>query len=248
MEDKEEFISLKEKDISPTIPKEYICPLSHDIFLDPVIADDGYTYEKTEVIKVQISPMTRQPLSGQLFPNLALKSIIRDFLEKYPELKEEQYKIVEEKKIQYQSDDQEPEILRAPAITQEDRNNICSISAMTGVNSEAAKEVYLRCCKAYHSTINVINNNINQIMNRLYFDRIDAINYYNKDYDAIRLLDDVNNIDIIVSTTGIDFKNARDKYLLFDKYVNAAINNIIAEMNLIRKLKLSDGAKNYMIV
>ena len=68
------------------IPEAYLCPLTLDIIEDPVIAPDGYTYEKSTIIKhLQMygnSPMTRQPLDeSQLIPNRALRDAIQAWTE-----------------------------------------------------------------------------------------------------------------------------------------------------------------------
>ena len=59
------------------------CPISQEIFRDPVVAEDGVTYERADIEKWlrrnQTSPMTRQPMGLNLVPNLSLKSTIADF-------------------------------------------------------------------------------------------------------------------------------------------------------------------------
>ena len=64
-----------------TIPDEYKCPIGMDIFSDPVIASDGYTYERENIMKWleknSHSPMTRQPMAlGNLVTNYALRDAI----------------------------------------------------------------------------------------------------------------------------------------------------------------------------
>ena len=60
------------------------CPLTFDLFHDPVLAQDGHTYER-RAIEVWIrrngtSPLTRQPLSIEhLYPNLIVKKFIDAF-------------------------------------------------------------------------------------------------------------------------------------------------------------------------
>lgn len=64
------------------IPKEYICPISSDVMKDPVVASDGFTYERRYIqewitCNKARSPMTNQPLSRLLlFSNSTLKSLI----------------------------------------------------------------------------------------------------------------------------------------------------------------------------
>lgn len=63
------------------IPVEYLCPITKDIMEDPVLAPDGYTYERISIIQhldfKKISPMTRQEMKeNQLITNRALKDSI----------------------------------------------------------------------------------------------------------------------------------------------------------------------------
>lgn len=67
-----------------TVPKSYYCPLSKDIMADPVICDDGYSYERAnieEYMKTKMtSPMTGERLhSTVLIPNKQLQKTIEDF-------------------------------------------------------------------------------------------------------------------------------------------------------------------------
>ncbi|UJR24289.1 hypothetical protein I4U23_027256 [Adineta vaga] len=60
------------------------CPISMELFRDPVLAPDGHTYER-QAIEVWIrnngtSPITRQPLSiEQLYPNRTVKELVDIF-------------------------------------------------------------------------------------------------------------------------------------------------------------------------
>ena len=60
--------------------KFFSCPITQDIFIEPVIASDGLTYEKYAIEKVMsssaLSPLTRQPLHSFVYPNLIVKDII----------------------------------------------------------------------------------------------------------------------------------------------------------------------------
>ncbi|XP_041460717.1 WD repeat, SAM and U-box domain-containing protein 1-like isoform X2 [Lytechinus variegatus] len=64
------------------IPDEYLCPISREIMKEPVIAADGYTYERKAIENWfragrNTSPMTNAPLSSiNLTPNRSLKMII----------------------------------------------------------------------------------------------------------------------------------------------------------------------------
>ena len=67
-------------------PNKHDCPLTMDRMLDPVIAGDGITYERSAIVewflkKRLSSPVTRRDLeSDDLIPNYALKTLIRDWL------------------------------------------------------------------------------------------------------------------------------------------------------------------------
>eukprot|EP00210_Caulerpa_lentillifera_P006977 g6672.t1 len=57
------------------------CPITMDVMKDPVIAADGYTYERKSIEQwlrqKKESPVTRQPISSSaLIPNMAIKHLI----------------------------------------------------------------------------------------------------------------------------------------------------------------------------
>lgn len=64
------------------IPEEFLCPITLSIMEDPVICDDGYTYERESIIRLpnSISPMTRQPINKL---NLIANRAIKDAIERY---------------------------------------------------------------------------------------------------------------------------------------------------------------------
>ena len=79
------------------IPDEFICPITLDIMNDPVICEDGYTYEKKSILQLQtsISPMTRQPIDiTKIIPNRALKYAIIRFNKNYDLETEKKIEIV----------------------------------------------------------------------------------------------------------------------------------------------------------
>ena len=51
---------------SDSDPEDLVCPLTQEIFVDPVITDDGYTYERVAIElwlkKKKSSPMTNKEL------------------------------------------------------------------------------------------------------------------------------------------------------------------------------------------
>ena len=69
------------------IPDAYVCPISLEPMEDPVLAADGHSFERREIVRHfdlgrRTSPMTGAQLPHtHLMPNHALKSAIQDFLE-----------------------------------------------------------------------------------------------------------------------------------------------------------------------
>ena len=65
-----------------TVPHEFRCPISMELMKDPVVCEDGHSYDRESIVgwleRSQTSPMTRQPISrAALRPNLALKASIK---------------------------------------------------------------------------------------------------------------------------------------------------------------------------
>lgn len=68
------------------IPNEYTCPISYELMADPVILEDGHTYERSAIERWletnSISPITRQSVSASsLKPNFALRTCIERWKE-----------------------------------------------------------------------------------------------------------------------------------------------------------------------
>jgi len=61
------------------------CPITKEIMLDPVLAEDGQTYERSFIEewfrKKQTSPMTNKSIGTKLISNLIVKSIINNVLD-----------------------------------------------------------------------------------------------------------------------------------------------------------------------
>ncbi len=63
-----------------------LCPITLEMFIEPVIGSDGHTYERSAIVdwlhRNKISPMTYEPMSiNSLRSNLAVKNIIEELLE-----------------------------------------------------------------------------------------------------------------------------------------------------------------------
>ncbi|KAM9011968.1 WD repeat, SAM and U-box domain-containing protein 1 isoform 2-T3 [Ara ararauna] len=82
-----EELRMKTTSVPITIPDEFLCPITRELMKDPVIAADGYSYEKEAIenwinSKRRSSPMTNLPLpSPMLTPNRTLKMAISRWLE-----------------------------------------------------------------------------------------------------------------------------------------------------------------------
>lgn len=87
-----EKIKEKIKQLENILSESYICPISKSIFEDPVLADDGQTYERNSInewIKDNNkSPLTNEPFkSNELKTNYLIKSQIQGLRSKIDALK-----------------------------------------------------------------------------------------------------------------------------------------------------------------
>ncbi|KAK3746970.1 hypothetical protein QZH41_002523 [Actinostola sp. cb2023] len=73
---------VKKEEIDGNIPDEYLCPISREVMIDPVIASDGFSYERNAIESWLrsgrlTSPMSNAPLrNSTLTPNRMLKNLI----------------------------------------------------------------------------------------------------------------------------------------------------------------------------
>jgi len=70
-----------EKNNNQNIDYNFICSITHEIMIDPVITSDGHTYERSAIEKWlnynNHSPMTREIITrDSIVPNIALRDII----------------------------------------------------------------------------------------------------------------------------------------------------------------------------
>jgi hypothetical protein len=75
--------SLRNTMKSSALPSEFVCPISLEMMTDPVVASDGFTYERECITKWlsehTTSPTTNAPLQTLgLFENRGLKILIRE--------------------------------------------------------------------------------------------------------------------------------------------------------------------------
>ena len=66
-----------------SFPENFICPITQTIMVDPVMCEDGITYERSAITQWlqshNTSPVTRQYISSNLIPNIALRNTISDY-------------------------------------------------------------------------------------------------------------------------------------------------------------------------
>lgn len=80
------LFSLTQKELD--VPEDFICPITHEVMTDPVMIEDGFTYERTAILewfsKDKItSPMTNSTLtSTEVFENEKVKREIEKYLKK----------------------------------------------------------------------------------------------------------------------------------------------------------------------
>ena len=58
-----------------------LCPIKHELPLDPVIAEDNFVYERSAIEewleRNEKSPHTNEPMGKRLFPALQVKNMIK---------------------------------------------------------------------------------------------------------------------------------------------------------------------------
>eukprot|EP00045_Choanoeca_perplexa_P013168 m.147468 g.147468 ORF g.147468 m.147468 type:complete len:136 (+) comp16261_c0_seq3:908-1315(+) len=63
-----------------SVPDEFLCPITCGVMEDPVVDEDGQTYEReaidTWVTRSWTSPMTRQQMTNRFIPNRNIKNLI----------------------------------------------------------------------------------------------------------------------------------------------------------------------------
>jgi len=63
--------------------KSMVCPITHEAFRDPVIAEDGHSYERAAIVhwlrRRASSPSTGAPMGTRLLPNHALRNAVEEY-------------------------------------------------------------------------------------------------------------------------------------------------------------------------
>jgi len=73
--------ALRQREVAATLPSEFFCPITHEVMTDPVVAQDGHTYERKAITRWftenQTSPKSGEVLSSTaLIPNHAIRAQI----------------------------------------------------------------------------------------------------------------------------------------------------------------------------
>ena len=76
-----------------SIPEKYVCPILREIMTNPVLASDGYTYEKESILNWiergnKNSPINGDHLLNIILPNNFAKYVIEEYLTNNPEIGE----------------------------------------------------------------------------------------------------------------------------------------------------------------
>lgn len=84
LEQVEQRMSLIDKAIN-NVTEEFLCPITRELLVDPVIATDGILYEKGAILKwfscENTSPCTRKNISKCLIPAISVKNSIKILVE-----------------------------------------------------------------------------------------------------------------------------------------------------------------------
>ena len=75
-----------EQALENTPPSEYICPITHELMINPVVLSDGFSYEMHAIAKwiriKAISPITGANVESMIIPNTVLRILINEWKEK----------------------------------------------------------------------------------------------------------------------------------------------------------------------
>lgn len=114
------------------VPDEYICPITYEIMRDPVIAADGFSYER-EAITTWLKGHASSPKTGEhlahraLTANKNLRILVHEFIEKIPQLK--------------QQDQIRQDLMEAIRLREEDIQKLISKKELTSSSSKSSGSV-----------------------------------------------------------------------------------------------------------
>lgn len=122
--------------LSRTPPQAFVCPLTLEVMVDPVLDAQGNTYESQAILiwldTNRISPISRQPLHpSMLVPNLTLRNLIHEYMGK--EWVQEQ-----QRKCQYsaRASQQQQQHVRQQQQQHLDNNNNCTAATSSSTEEQ----------------------------------------------------------------------------------------------------------------
>jgi len=91
-EDEERAGKRSKKEAKTALEHEYVCPITQELFVDPVTAEDGRVYERTAIVRAfneshettvmtARSPMTNAPMGKQLYPAHQVKGALEALID-----------------------------------------------------------------------------------------------------------------------------------------------------------------------
>ena len=84
-----------------------LCPITKQIFLEPVTAEDGMIYERSAieawVYENGTSPITGKQMSLKLYPTIMFKNKVSEYLEKHPQYKDQRYQKISQEFKKYKN-------------------------------------------------------------------------------------------------------------------------------------------------
>jgi hypothetical protein len=159
MQTNHELLRKMEDKFLSEIPDEFLCPISLEIMDDPIICDDGYTYECKSIIALKhlISPFTRKPIDpSKIYPNRAIKESIVKF--KKNDDKELKNPLVISKPTHLYGR-YAFEIKQNEKETSIKIQNVCTFSIFEGILTE--KDIYIKPFSKFNIMINKALENEN---------------------------------------------------------------------------------------
>ena len=136
LEGEEEAEEGESEEESEAIPNECFCPITQEIMEEPVIAQDGHTYERAAIQRWfdmgrRTSPKTGARLLGiELLPNYTMRSLIRDLKAQIPVLARHELNLNNiEAAIKLREEDMQQELELKGGLLQEQQQRVAYLEA-----------------------------------------------------------------------------------------------------------------------
>jgi len=225
----------KPKDEEPKVdedddPEEFLCPITQDVMEDPVIAEDGHTYERTAIVtwveKHGTSPITTDPINKNiLITNRVLKSQIDAYLEKKNPDKKPKEKKPKEKR-------ERPQIKKAS-----ETKRIESINRIIDDNERVITYIYINNTpyEIFKSIVEFIYTGVITTKKNL-DETIEAAKYYELEY-LVNFCENIKQgAEELNPSIGTYLNDETGKYLLETYYNKRRYSDLVFEIDG-RKIK-----------